>query len=73
MNRVEIHERFGHPRSLILRRSSREVQYDYARFGLTLTVDEDRKLLHWHLAAPQSRRPHIQRQWIGLPSQKNLR
>jgi hypothetical protein len=54
MNREEIRERFGQPRSVMLRRSSREVQYDYARFGLTLTVDEEGRLLRWQLAAPQS-------------------
>jgi len=54
MNREEIHERFGQPRSVIMRRSSRDVQYDYARFGLMLTVDEEGNLLRWHLAAPQS-------------------
>jgi hypothetical protein len=54
MSREEIHERFGQPRSVTLRRSSREVEYDYARFGLTLTVDEDGALVRWHLAAPQS-------------------
>ncbi len=54
MTREEIHERFGQPRSVMMRRSSREVQYDYARFGLTLTVDEDGRLLRWKLADPQS-------------------
>jgi hypothetical protein len=54
MNREEIHERFGQPRSVIMRRSTRDVQYDYARFGLMLTVDEEGNLLRWHLAAPQS-------------------
>lgn len=54
MTREEIHERFGQPRSVILRRSNRDVQYDYARFGLTLTVDEGGRLIRWHLAAPES-------------------
>ena len=54
MNREEIHERFGLPRSVIMRRSSRDVQYDYAQFGLMLTVDEAGALLHWRLAPPQS-------------------
>ena len=54
MTREEIHERFGQPRSVMMRRSSREVQYDYARFGLTLTVDEVGRLVRWQLAAPQS-------------------
>lgn len=54
MNREEIHERFGQPRSVIMRRSSRDVQYDYAQFGLMLTVDEAGALLRWRLAAPQS-------------------
>lgn len=54
MNREEIHERFGLPRAVMMRRGSREVQYEYARFGLTLTVDEDGKLLRWRLDAPQS-------------------
>jgi hypothetical protein len=54
MTREEIHERFGQPRSVMMRRSSREVQYDYARFGLTLTVDQDGRLLRWKLADPQS-------------------
>ena len=54
MTREEIHERFGQPRSVMMRRSSREVQYDYTRFGLTLTVDEAGRLLRWQLAAPQS-------------------
>ena len=54
MKREEIQERFGLPRAVIMRRSSREVQYDYTRFGLTLTVDEDGKLVRWRLDAPQS-------------------
>jgi hypothetical protein len=54
MSREEIHERFGQPRSVTMRRSSQEVQYDYAQFGLTLTVDEEGNLLRWRLAAPQS-------------------
>jgi hypothetical protein len=54
MNREEIHERFGLPRSVIMRRSSRDVQYDYPQFGLMLTVDEAGALLRWRLAAPQS-------------------
>lgn len=54
MSREEIHERFGQPRSVIMRRSTRDVQYDYARFGLMLTVDEDGRLRRWQLAAPQS-------------------
>ena len=54
MNREEIHERFGQPRSVTMRRSTRDVQYDYAQFGLMLTVDEEGTLLRWHLAAPQS-------------------
>ena len=54
MTREEIRERFGQPRSVMLRRNTREVQYDYARFGLTLTVDEEGRLLRWHLAAPES-------------------
>jgi hypothetical protein len=37
-----------------MRRSTRDVQYDYAQFGLMLTVDEAGSLLRWHLAAPQS-------------------
>jgi hypothetical protein len=54
MSREEIHERFGLPRSVLMRRSTRDVQYDYAQFGLMLTVDEAGSLLRWHLAAPQS-------------------
>lgn len=54
MSREEIHERFGQPRSVMMRRSTREVQYDYARFGLMLTVDEEGRLLRWRLAAPES-------------------
>lgn len=54
MSREEIQQRFGLPRAVMMRRSSREVQYEYARFGLTLTVDEDGKLLRWRLDAPQS-------------------
>ena len=33
MKREEIQERFGLPRAVIMRRSSREVQYDYTRLG----------------------------------------
>lgn len=54
MNREEIHERFGLPRSVTMRRSTRDVQYDYAQFGLMLTVDETGNVLRWRLAAPQS-------------------
>ena len=58
MKREEIQERFGLPRAVIMRRSSREVQYDYTRFGLTLTVDEDGKLVRWRLDAHNPRRLH---------------
>jgi hypothetical protein len=70
MNREEIHERFGQPRSVILRRSTRDVQYDYARFGLMLTVDEEGNLLRWHLAAPQSATASRTSPVDGLPQPK---
>lgn len=74
MTREEIHERFGQPRSVMMRRSSREVQYDYTRFGLTLTVDEEGRLLRWHLAAPESTtasRTHPVDLPVDWPSQPN--
>jgi len=71
MNREEIHERFGLPRSVIMRRSSRVVQYDYPQFGLMLTVDEAGALLRWRLAAPQSATASRISQGDWLPQPKD--
>ena len=54
MSREEVWNRFGQPRSVMLRRSIAEIHYDYPQFGLTLTLDEHGGLRHWLLAAPQS-------------------
>lgn len=54
MSREEVWRRFGQPRSVIMRRSTSEIHYDYPQFGLTLALDQAAGLLHWHLAAPQS-------------------
>jgi len=54
MSREEVWNRFGQPRSVMMRRSTSEIHYDYPQFGLTLALDQQGGLLHWHLAAPQS-------------------
>jgi len=54
MSREEVWKRFGQPRSVMMRRSTSEIHYDYPQFGLTLALDPGGSLLHWHLAAPQS-------------------
>jgi hypothetical protein len=54
MSREEVWRRFGQPRSVMMRRSTSEIHYDYPQFGLTLALDQAAGLLHWHLAAPQS-------------------
>jgi hypothetical protein len=54
MSRQEIWDRFGQPRSVTMRRDSREIHYDYPQFGLVLAVNDQGFLLHWHLAAPES-------------------
>jgi hypothetical protein len=54
LSREEVWKRFGQPRSVMMRRSTSEIHYDYPQFGLTLALDQQGGLLHWHLAAPQS-------------------
>ena len=54
MSREEVWNRFGQPRSVMMRRNTSEIHYDYPQFGLTLALDQYGGLLHWHLAAPQS-------------------
>lgn len=54
MTREEVWERFGQPRGVVMKRGSDEVHYEYPRFGLTLALDLQGFLLHWHLDGPQS-------------------
>ncbi len=55
MSREELLETFGRPRSMILRRGSKDIVWEYPRTGLTLVLDEYSFLKSWRLSSPQSR------------------
>ncbi|MGH7395256.1 MAG: hypothetical protein ACREJF_06610, partial [Candidatus Methylomirabilales bacterium] len=72
MTREEVLERFGRPWSISMRKQGMEILWDYPKFGLTLTLDEDNILKRWRLAGPQGReekapelRPNVEK---GAPA-----
>ena len=55
MLRDEIWQRYGQPRSVWMNPESGEARWEYPRFGMILTLDQDDILMHWKLSGPHSR------------------
>lgn len=53
MTHDEVWNRFGQPRSIVLK--GREAQWEYPQFGLTLVIDREEGLTSWKLSGPQGR------------------
>lgn len=53
MTHDEVWNRFGQPRSIVLK--GREAQWEYPQFGLTLILDREEGLTSWKLSGPQGR------------------